>query len=478
MKSIGVTNACLAGGGGRVAWGAGLFALGGFADGCGLTAALSAAVPRRGERAPAHYRGRVLTHGLLMLAGGGEACSGIEHLRAQPELFGDVASDTTLWRTVVGLGPGGAAVLLGAAASVRERLWADADRSGPLAVDIDSTLVEVRSENKAGAAPHYKRGYGFRPMICSAADGEPLWARLRPGNAAANDIAGHLEVLGAAVQMLPPADAAGRRDGDGDSLAERPLVVRIDAAGCSPELAKSLRNRNIGYAVSARKTPGVEAAIRSVLCDPSRWHDALKHPKQRRGRAQAADLTDLADLSGWPTGTRLVVRREPRRPGAQRGLYDVRGRGKRRRSKLVGHSVPWPGQGRMVGPEEPSESLIVFKSVGSAVRMSLSRCAANTTRCASTTSDVPDRASSRPTAGPSSNGCTVMCFRNAAKRACEEPSRHTCATTGWLVCKEWGASSASTTARAARSPRSTEIKKPASRITSRSALLPRWFPRC
>lgn len=149
------------------------------------------------------------------------------------------------------------------------------------------------------------------------------------------------------------------------------------------------------------------------------------------------------------------------------------GRGKRRRSKLVGHSVPWPGQGRMVGPEEPSESLIVFKSVGSAVRMSLSRRAANTTRCASTTSDVPDRASSRPTAGPSSNGCTVTCFRNAAKRACEEPSRHTCATTGWLVCKEWGASSASTTARAERSPRSTEIKKPASRITSRSALLPR-----
>ncbi|MDE0136469.1 MAG: transposase [Acidimicrobiaceae bacterium] len=321
MKSVGVTNARLAGGGDRVAWGAGLFALGGFADGCGLTAALSAAVPRRGERAPAHDRGRVLTHGLLMLAGGGEACSGIERLRAQPELFGDVASDTTLWRTVVGLGPGGAAVLLGAAASVRERLWADADRSGPLAVDIDSTLVEVRSENKADAAPHYKRGYGFRPMICSAADGEPLWARLRPGNAAANDIAGHLEVLDAAVQMLPPADAAGRRDGDGDSLAERPLVVRIDAAGCSPELAKSLRNRNIGYAVSARKTPGVEAAIRSVLCDPSRWHDALKHPKQRRGRAQAADLTDLADLSGRPTGTRLVVRREPRHPGAQRSLF-------------------------------------------------------------------------------------------------------------------------------------------------------------
>ena len=125
----------------------GLFALGGFADRVGLTEALSAAVPRRGERAPVHDRGRVLVHALLMLAGGGEACSGIENLRAQRELFGDVASDSTLYRTVTGLGAGGAAALLGAAAAVREPLWADHDRSRPLVVDVDSTLVEVHSEN-------------------------------------------------------------------------------------------------------------------------------------------------------------------------------------------------------------------------------------------------------------------------------------------------------------------------------------------
>ena len=63
-----------------------------------------------------------------MLAGGGEACSDIERLRAQRELFGQVASDSTLYRTVVGLGAGGATALWGAAAQVRERLWADADR--------------------------------------------------------------------------------------------------------------------------------------------------------------------------------------------------------------------------------------------------------------------------------------------------------------------------------------------------------------
>ena len=143
--------------------GAGLFALGRFSDGVGLTEALSAAVPSRGERAPVHDRGAVLTHALLMLAGGGEACTDIEYLRAQRELFGEMASDSTLYRTLTGLGPGGAAALLSTAAAVRSQLWADHDRGRPLVVDVDSTLVEVHSQNKQGAAPHYKGGYGSPP---------------------------------------------------------------------------------------------------------------------------------------------------------------------------------------------------------------------------------------------------------------------------------------------------------------------------
>lgn len=34
-----------------------------------------------------------------MLAGGGDGCADIEHLRAQAELFGAVPSDSTLYRT-------------------------------------------------------------------------------------------------------------------------------------------------------------------------------------------------------------------------------------------------------------------------------------------------------------------------------------------------------------------------------------------
>ncbi|WP_419946529.1 transposase [Candidatus Poriferisodalis sp.] len=181
----------------------------------------------------------------------------------------------------------------------------------------------VHSENKAGAAPHCKRGYGFHPMICSTADGEPLWVKLRAGNAAANSIADRLEVLDAAVGTLPERDAAGHREGDDKELAERPLVVRIDAGGCSATLAAGLAKRNVGFAVSARSAPAIEAAIRRVVGEPGRWHNSPERSKQRkRSRAQVADLTDLADLSGWPEGTRLVVRREPRHPGAQRSLFE------------------------------------------------------------------------------------------------------------------------------------------------------------
>ena len=322
VKATSVTNAQLTGGGDRVVWGAGLFALGRFADRVGLTEALSAAVPPGGERAPVHDRGAVLVHALLVLAGGGEACTDIEYLRAQRELFGEVASDSTLYRTVTGLGAGGPEALMGAAAAVRERLWAGRDRGRPLVVDVDSTLVEIHSENKEGAAPHFKGGYGFHPMVCSTADGEPLWIKQRPGNAAANDIADHLEVIDGAVSMLPEPDAAGHRAGDDSELAQRSLVVRIDAAGCSAKLAKGLRDRNIGFMVSARSNPAVTAAIRGALGDPDRWHNAPRQRQQRKpGRAQVADLTDLVDLAGWPEGTRLIVRREPRHPGAQRSLF-------------------------------------------------------------------------------------------------------------------------------------------------------------
>ncbi|WP_419945090.1 hypothetical protein [Candidatus Poriferisodalis sp.] len=84
---------------------------------------------------------------------------------------------------------------------------------------------EVRSEDKQGAAPRCKGGYGFHPMMCLAGGGEPLWVKLRSG-----DVADRVEVLDAAISVLPDEDAAGRRAGDAAALGGREMVLRAPAA--------------------------------------------------------------------------------------------------------------------------------------------------------------------------------------------------------------------------------------------------------
>ena len=332
VNASSVENVGLVGGGGQVASYGGLFVLGGFADSLGLGDELSAAIGHSGERAPVHDRGRVLTQMALVLAGGGDACSDIEHLRAEPALFGQVASQTTAYRTLTGIDDARLDGVWDAAAAVRARAWAGrvADRERPLVLDIDSTLVEVHSQNKAGAAPHYKGGYGFHPMLCSAGDGEPLWAKLRPANAAANHIADHLEVLDRSIGQLPDVFAAGHRRGDDPAAAAQPMRLRTDAAGCSALIAQGCRDRNIEYFMTARHNTQITAAIAAARTDPDRWQPAVggppgasrSLPRPPRTRPGQPELTEAVDLSHWPEGTRLIVRREPLHPGAQRTLFD------------------------------------------------------------------------------------------------------------------------------------------------------------
>ncbi len=325
MDCSSVCDVRVTGGGGQVAAHSGLFVLGRFADGLGLGEALSAAVPARGERAPSHDRGRVLVHALLMLAGGGEACSDIEHLRAQPVLFGQVASDSTLYRTLRGLGPDVVRELWGAVAGVRAGVWerrGDVSGSAAVVLDIDSTLVEVHSENKQNTAAHFKGGFGFHPMLCATEDGEPLSIMLRPGNAAANSICDHIEVLDAAIAQLPAAAAAGHREGDEAAQASRQVQLRVDAAGCSARIAEACRARNVVFFMTARSNDEVTAAIDHSRFDNEAWQPVLRADGEPAERAQVADLTESVDLAGWPDRTRFIVRREPRHPGAQRTLFD------------------------------------------------------------------------------------------------------------------------------------------------------------
>ncbi len=323
MKSNSVRQVRVEGGGGGLVGLVGLHALGAFADRFGVGASLSAGVRWGGERAPGHDRGKVLTQAMLMLAGGGECCSDIEYLRAEGGLFGDVPSAPTLYRTLRSLDPATVEDLWARQAAVREQVWARraADAAGPVVLDIDATLVEIHSEHKAGAAAHFKGGFGFHPLLCFSEDGDALAAMLRPGNAAANNIDDHIDVFDAAIGRLPGEVAAGHRPGDDAALVMCPVVLRTDSAGCSTKIAAAARDRNVGFSLVARRNDAIDAAIAKAPVTDERWQPAIKQNGALRPGAAVADLTEYVDTTDWPEGTRLVVRREPRHPGAQRSLF-------------------------------------------------------------------------------------------------------------------------------------------------------------
>ena len=214
MNGNSVVPVVVGGGGSQVVAHVGLHALGAFGDRLGLGDALSARIPPVGERLPFHDRGKVLTQAMLMMTGGGEACSDIEHLRAQANLFGAVPSDSTLYRTFRDITPTILEGLWDAMAETRSKVWARAAvtvGTATIVLDLDASLHQVHSENKQEAAATYKGGYGFHPIYCFAdATGETLGVRLRPGNAAANNIVDHVAVLDHAIGQLPAEIAIHR----------------------------------------------------------------------------------------------------------------------------------------------------------------------------------------------------------------------------------------------------------------------------
>ena len=341
-------------GGGSQVGHVGLWLLGRFADRMRVGEVLSEAF---GSSGVVHDRGRLLVHLMLVLAGGGEACTDIETLRSQRGLFGRVASDSTLYRTLTGADEGLLETLAGAMATVRERVWADYPEGETVILDIDSSVHEVHSENKESAAPTYNRKYGFHPMYCFADwTGEPLAARLRRGSAAPNQVSDLTEVLDAAIRALPKRMRVGHSPGDDPERVVYPIRVRADSAA-GPAFATECHKRNIGFSFVARSSDGIAEALSHIPVDDIRWQPALPQriPAQHNNpntagvdnpeegldavrsdnktedlepkpvRAHVIELTDHVKAYRWPEGLRLVIRREPLHPGAKRSLFDSEG---------------------------------------------------------------------------------------------------------------------------------------------------------
>ncbi len=307
------------GGDGSTAQLVGAHMLGELADRVGLSSAYSAAVPCRGERAPVHDRGRLLAQVAVMLAAGGRCVADMAALRDQPALFGQVASDPTIWRCFDAIDTDVLDGLRMARAAARERVWHQQRRRGPVVLDVDASLVEIHSERKEQAASHYKGGYGFHPMFCFTDDGEALAGVLRPGNAAANSGADQLAVVDLAIAQLPATVAVGHRCGDDPTLVRERIVVRADTAGHVQAFVAGLVARNIEFSISARVSDLLDAAIMQIPA--RRWRPAINPDGSARRGAQIVELTGVA-LPGVPAGTRIIVRRERPHQGAQLRLWD------------------------------------------------------------------------------------------------------------------------------------------------------------
>jgi Transposase DDE domain group 1 len=172
-------------------------------------------------------------------------------------------------------------------------------------------LLGAHSE-KERAAGNYKGGFGFHPLLCYLAEtGEPLAAVLRPGNAGANTAADHFEVLQLALEQLPEADL------------HREILARADIGGRTHAFTQDCRDAGIRFSVGYEVDERVREAI--LALPDSAWGQAIDAEGKERDGAQVTELTERLDLSAWPEGTRLIVRRERPHPGAQFEVFDAHG---------------------------------------------------------------------------------------------------------------------------------------------------------
>jgi hypothetical protein len=283
-----------------------------MADGLGLSAALSAAMTPTKARRRGHDRGEVLVDLAVALADGATSISDLRVLADQPELFGPVASAATAWRTLEAVDDAALARIAAARASARAAAWEAGLDPGFYVIDIDGTLIDAHSE-KEQAAPTYKRGFGFYPLVCYLdATGEALAARLRPGNAGSGTAEDHVSVLDAALAQLPL------------DPAHHEVIVRTDAGGTSYGLAQACRERHVRFVSGVIMKAALGAVV--VQTPKNRWKMALSADgTEERESGEVAEITDLVDLSRWPEGTRMIVRREQPHPGAQLRFTDVDG---------------------------------------------------------------------------------------------------------------------------------------------------------
>ena len=135
----------------------------------GLGSGLSQGLSRWRAPRAVHDPGKIIADLAVAVAAGGDCLADAAVLRAQPELFGPVASDPVVSRLVSALAADASRALTAiraARAAARARAWELAGDAAPgadgglVTIDIDATIVTSCSE-KEQACPTWKKTFGF-----------------------------------------------------------------------------------------------------------------------------------------------------------------------------------------------------------------------------------------------------------------------------------------------------------------------------
>ena len=284
-----------------------------LADQCGLTAGLDAALVQRGT-SPQVSRGVALTSTAIAIALGATSMADIEVLDQLAPVLGAAPSDSTVRRTLNLADDRTLARIAQARARIRKHVWeqieaaagfpwlsvAGKELAGWTVIDMDGTLITAHSD-KEGAAPTWKKGYGFHPLGAWCMNTrECLDMKLRPGNAGSNTFSDHKEVLDAALKQVPAA-------------FRRKVIVRIDGAGASHDLVKHLLTlssprKTLLFTCGWAITGSDEAAIMAV--PESAWKPGITQDGDTEDDKDVTEITYLLARAGnWPEGLRWIARR-------------------------------------------------------------------------------------------------------------------------------------------------------------------------
>src|SRR5260370_3967823 len=337
------------------------------ADQAGLTAGLSAAL-RRAGKSPLFDRGAGLMAMAVAIALGATSMSDIAVLAHLAPVLGAAPSGPTVRRTLDLAGTAARLERIAkAGAKARAHVWqligktagglpwlviAGKPVAGWLVIDLDGTLVTAHSD-KEGAAPTWKKGYGFHPLgaWCSNTR-ECLAMLLRPGNAGSNTFTDHREVLAAAARQVPVR-------------FRRKIIVRVDGAGASHELLKHLLSlssprRILLFTCGWMITPADEAAI--MQAPGGAWKPGIAQDGTLDEDKHVAEVTDLMSrASKSPGGLRWIVRRVKPSRRQMKNLTDYEQKTGWRDS-IICTNIPLTAIGGVPGSHHPQYIDVVHRA--------------------------------------------------------------------------------------------------------------------